>query len=104
MNLLRSIGKQGYNVRLIHDRNPPKELEFIGGDCYDGTKYKGLKFNRKKIPDEYLHKFTVLYIYKNPINSIYSRLHRDNISKFLSENEEVIKLSDVIEQKRIYMD
>lgn len=91
MLLRRELIRQGHIAKIVHDRNPPKELEFVG---------PFFKFNGIKVPEKYLHKFTIIYIYKNPINSIYSRLSKKNFSKFVMENNEVVDFNDVITQEK----
>lgn len=88
MMLKNAIEKQGYYAKIIHDRNPPKELEFAGSDFgYETSNYiQRLKFNGIKVPEEYLHKFYVIYIYKNPINSIYSRLYLHSFSDIITND------------------
>lgn len=103
MLLRKALTKQGYITRIIHDRNPPKELEFTGYDFME-EKSKQLKrifkFNGVRVPEKYLSKITVIYIYKNPINSIYSRLIRKHMSIYVSPNGEQIDFDDVIKQEK----
>jgi len=92
---LRKFG----NVEHIHSRKPPVNLEYIGnkggGNCYHEW------FNGVKIPDDKLSEYYVIYIYKNPINSIYSRFtdSRAGLRNIQCSNIDY-KLKDVIEQKK----
>ena len=68
--LCYALRKYG-NVEHIHSKNPPNKLEYIGrnmgGNCY------GEWFNGIKIPENEINNYYVIYLYKNPINSILSR-------------------------------
>lgn len=103
MLLKTKLAKLGYETKIVHDRNPPKELEFVCNDFVEAgcEKYTNIfKFNGIKVPDEYKDKVHILYIFKNPINSIYSRLHKYGFSRHIFNDNKVIKYSDVIEQKK----
>lgn len=65
------------NVYHIHDRYPPSQLEYIGKENTDKDIYSEW-FNGVKIPDSELHKYKVIYIYRNPIDAIYSRFVKPN--------------------------
>ncbi len=68
--LFNSLKKYG-NTEHVHSRNPPEKLEYVGyrggGKCYNEW------FNGIKIPEEEIDNYYVIYIYKNPIKSIFSR-------------------------------
>ena len=75
-------------VKHIHSRNPPNKLEYIYDNKYKLTEfnyrnlicdnnYNDYKynewFNNIEIPKNELNNYYVIYIYKNPVKSIYSR-------------------------------
>ena len=103
--LYRALSNNGNIVRLCHDRNPPDELEYIFFDC---KKYKEddeelkihdyVKFNGIKVPEKILTKVKVIYLFKNPINSIYSRLRSDSSSKFMTDGK--YTLTDVLTEEK----
>lgn len=70
---LKNFGK----VYHIHDRYPPNELEYVGNVNTDKEVYSEW-FNGVKIPDNELHKYKVIFIYRNPIAVIYSRFAQAN--------------------------
>lgn len=89
---LKKFGK----VEHIHSRKPPQKLTHIGGDVYCEW------FNNKVIPDNELVNYYVIYIYKNPIKSVYSRFRNPDHLKHIQCNTN-IKLSDVVKsQKDLY--
>lgn len=102
MLLTNAIRKQRKLVKIIHDKNIPTKLEFVGNDAIQitDTNMPPFKFNGIKIPDEFTNKFTVIYIYKNPINSIYSRLYRKGFSQYISSTSEEISFDEVIEKEQ----
>lgn len=102
MLLKNAINKQHKHVRIVHDRNPPTELEFVGisGKKIIDNNTKLLHFNGIKIPEQYIDKFTVIYIYKNPINSIYSRLSKDGFARYVAPQTEVVSFDEVITQEK----
>jgi len=55
----------------IHSRIPPNELTYVGNSNKFG--YGGEWFNSEKIPEYKLNNYSVIFVYRNPINSIYSR-------------------------------
>ena len=77
----------------------PAFLEYTGnkngGNCY----YEW--FNSIKIPDDEIHKYYVIFIYKNPIKAIYSRFkeskggHLKNVQ--IDKN---IKSNDILNQQK----
>lgn len=94
--LKRALQKYG-KIEHVHSRNPPDKLEYIGnkggGNCY----YEW--FNGKKIPEEKIKNYYVIFIYKNPINSIYSRYWNPEHLLHVQTNTNT-KLSDVISQMK----
>ena len=93
--LVNALKKYG-SVEHIHSRNPPDKLEYIGnnggGNCYCEW------FNGIPIPDNKVDDYVVIYIYRNPIKSIYS-WHRFHIPEHLSHIQSAninIRLGDVL--------
>ena len=77
----------------IHSRKPPNNLEYIGGEWFNGV----------VIPEEKLKYYYVIYIYRNPSFSIPSRFdnpcHLEHI-----QIDKSIKLKDVLDSKKdLYM-
>lgn len=68
--LCKALNKYG-NVKHIHSRIPPDKLEYIGNEC-GGNTYSEW-FNSKIIPDDKLHQYYVIFIYRNPSFAIPSR-------------------------------
>ena len=94
--LCEALKKYG-NTEHIHSRVPPSKLEYIGknggGDTYCEW------FNGKRIPDENLEDYTVIFIYRNPCLSIPSRFTNPKHLKHVQLNSK-IKLRSVIEERR----
>ena len=94
--LSNALSKFG-QVYHMHNRYPPDKLEYVTGKyneiMTDGT------FNGIVIPDEELHKYVVIYIYRNPSLSILSRfkvsLHLEHI-----ESDPTITLDQVLTTKK----
>lgn len=77
-NYLKNFG----NVYHIHDRYPPDELCYVGGENTDTPVYSEW-FNKTKIPEDKLKSYKVLFIYRHPIHVIFSRCaqpHGPNIA------------------------
>jgi hypothetical protein len=71
----------------IHSRNPPEKLTYVGSNEW---------FNNKEISENNLINYKVIYIYRNPIHSIYSRFENSEHLKHIQCNDSTIKLKDVI--------
>lgn len=75
----------------IHSRKPPQKLTGVGINTYIEW------FNNIKIPESEIENYKVIFIYRNPVDSIYSRFenfnHLDNIQT------PRVKLSTVIDTK-----
>lgn len=67
-NYLRNYG----NVYHIHDRYPPKKLSYIGKENTDENIYNEW-FNKEEINENDLCNYKVIFIYRNPIDVIFSR-------------------------------
>lgn len=67
-NYLSNFG----NVYHIHDRYPPKKLQYIGKENTNKDVYSEW-FNGVEIPEEKLKNYKVIFIYRHPIQVIFSR-------------------------------
>lgn len=72
-NYLKKFG----DVYHIHDRYPPDELEYIGKVNTDKDVYSEW-FNGVKVPDNELNDYKVIFIYRHPIQVIFSRFAQRN--------------------------
>jgi hypothetical protein len=79
-------------VKHIHSRKPPNKLTYIGkengGDTYEEW------FNNITIPENELHNYYVIYIYRNPSFSIPSRFRKPAHLEHI-QCDKNIKLQDV---------
>lgn len=90
---LKSYGKSYH----IHSRLPPIKLEYVGKQ--NGGNSYGEWFNGIEVPEDELANYYVIYIYKNPIKSIYSRFQNPDHLRNI-QLEPKIKLDDLIEKKK----
>ena len=67
-NYLSNFGK----VYHIHDRYPPEKLCYVGNENTDIPVYNEW-FNETEIPEDKLNNYKVLFIYRNPIQVIFTR-------------------------------
>jgi hypothetical protein len=67
-NYLSNFG----NVYHIHDRYPPNKLTYIGKENTNEDVYSEW-FNEVEIPENQLDKYKVIFIYRNPLQVIFSR-------------------------------
>ena len=67
-NYLGNFGK----VYHIHDRYPPDKLCYIGSENTNEPVYSEW-FNKTEIPENKLNNYKVIFIYRNPIQVIFSR-------------------------------
>ena len=81
----------------IHSRNPPDKLEYTG--TIHGGNAHHEHFNGIKIPDSKINQYKVIFIYKNPIKSIYSIFKNPNHLKHI-ELPHMINFDKVIEEKK----
>ena len=72
-NYLRNFG----NVYHIHDRYPPEKLCYIGNNNTYVPVYDEW-FNETEISEDKLSTYKVLFIYRNPIQAIFSRFAQSN--------------------------
>lgn len=72
-NYLSNFG----NVYHIHDRYPPDKLCYTGNINTDEPVYEEW-FNKTEIPENKLSNYKVIFIYRNPIDVIFSRFATPN--------------------------
>lgn len=100
-NYLSNFG----NVYHIHDRYPPSKLKYVGKNNSDKEVYSEW-FNDVDIPDTELKKYKVIYIYRNPLYVIYSRLAKPtgpntpHLQHIMCDNDGNIALHDVLHSKQ----
>lgn len=96
-NYLANFG----NVYHIHDRYPPNKLTYIGKENTTQDVYKEW-FNSIPIPEEKLNNYKVIFIYRNPLQIIYSRFaqkHGPNVNhlkNIMCDNNGNINIYDVV--------
>jgi hypothetical protein len=99
-NYLSNFG----NVEHIHDRFPPDKLEYVGKKNTTQDVYSEW-FNKIQIPDNEVEHFKVIYIYRNPIDVIFSRFispsgaNVPHLKHIMCENDGNILLEDVVLKK-----
>jgi len=97
-NYLSNFGK----VVHIHSRYPPKKLTYTG--CKNSNTYCYKEwFNDVQIADCNLHKYMVIYIYRNPIHAIFSRFENKigtNPHLIHIQCNPNIKLQDIIDSNK----
>ena len=93
--LARALHKFG-NVQHIHSRQPPHELTFTGKN--GGSNTYGEWFNSVKIPENQLENYTVIYLYRNPVNAIFSRFKNSEHLKHI-QTDKSIQIEDIIEEE-----
>jgi hypothetical protein len=91
--LSKALKKYG-KVFHIHSRKPPNKLEFVGG-----KKTYNEWFNGKKIPVNQINNYRIIYIYKNPINSILSRFTNPNHLQHIQTNKNT-KIIDLLKTEK----
>ena len=72
-NYLANFG----NVYHIHDRYPPKKLQYVGKENTNEDIYNEW-FNGVEIPEENLKNYKIIFIYRHPIPVIFSRFAQYN--------------------------
>lgn len=103
--LLSKYLKNFGNVYHIHDRYPPEKLRYVGRINTDDGVYEEW-FNKVEIPEDKLKDYKVIFIYRNPIDVIFSRLvqsHGPNIphlQHIKCINNGLIGLGDIITTKK----
>jgi hypothetical protein len=93
------------NVYHIHDRFPPNNLSYVGTENTNEDIYSEW-FNGKEIPTEKLINYKVIFIYRNPIPTIFSRFAQakgpniNHLKNIKCDNNGNINIYDVIRSKR----
>ena len=93
------------NVYHIHDRFPPNNLSYIGSNNTNEDIYSEW-FNETEIPKEKLFNYKVIFIYRNPIPTIFSRFAQakgpniNHLKHIKCDNNGNINIYDVIRSKR----
>jgi len=93
------------NVYHIHDRYPPNKLQYIGKENTSENIYSEW-FNNVEIPEYKLKNYRVIFIYRHPIQVIFSRLAQKNgpninhLQHIKCDNNGNINFFDVIRSKR----
>jgi hypothetical protein len=96
-NYLKNFG----NVFHIHDRYPPDNLTYVGSENTEDQVYDEW-FNTTKIPEDKINLYKVIFLYRNPIDVIFSRFiqpHGPNITHLQHIkciNNGLIGLGDII--------
>ena len=100
-NYLKNFG----NVYHIHDRYPPNKLEYIGNVNSEKDVYSEW-FNGVQIPEEHLDNYKVIFLYRHPIQVIYSRFAQKNgpntthLKHIKCDNGGNINIFDVLKTRR----
>jgi hypothetical protein len=76
----------------IHSRKPPVKLTGVGVNTYVEW------FNNIEIPEDEIKNYKVIFIYRNPIDSIYSRFENFNHLDHIQTKR--VTLSQVIDSKK----
>jgi hypothetical protein len=96
-NYLSNFGK----VYHIHDRYPPSKLTYVGRENTDEDVYSEW-FNRVEIPEDKLNNYKVIFLYRNPLQVIYSRFAQrygpnvNHLKHIKCDNNGNIHLFDVL--------
>ncbi len=92
----------------IHSRNPPDKLTYVGLENNINKKAHPEHFNNTIIPEEQVKKYYVIYLYRNPINSIYSQfqvkrhLYNIQIDRYIDFNDVINKKEDLYKIEEFY--
>jgi hypothetical protein len=93
------------NVHHIHDRYPPNKLQYIGKENTSENIYSEW-FNNIEIPEDKLKNYKVIFIYRHPIQVIFSRFAQSkgpnitHLQHIKCDNNGNINFFDVIRSKR----
>ena len=93
------------NVYHIHDRYPPNKLQYIGKENTNEDIYSEW-FNNIEIPEDRLNNYKVIFIYRHPIQIIFSRFAQvkgpniNHLKHIKCDNNGNINFFDVINSKR----
>ena len=92
------------NVYHIHDRYPPEKLCYVGKENTTDDIYEEW-FNKVEVPEDRLSFYKVIFIYRNPIDVIFSRCIQTNgpnkahLQHIKCINNGLIGLGDVLKSK-----
>jgi len=93
------------NVYHIHDRFPPSKLQYVGTNNSTEDIYSEW-FNNVEIPESEIHNYKIIFIYRHPLQVIYSRLtQRTNpnikhLQHIKCDNNGDISLADVLNSRK----
>lgn len=93
------------NVYHIHDRFPPNNLSYIGKENTNEDMYSEW-FNSIEIPSNNLNNYKVIFIYRHPISTIFSRFAQakgpniNHLKHIKCDNNGNINIFDVIRSRR----
>jgi hypothetical protein len=93
------------NVYHIHDRYPPQKLQYVGRENTTEDVYSEW-FNNVEIPEDKLKNYKVIFIYRHPIQVIFSRFAQpkgpniNHLKHIKCDNNGNINFFDVIKTKR----
>jgi hypothetical protein len=100
-NYLKHFGKAYH----IHDRYPPEKLCYVGNENTDSPVYSEW-FNKTQIPEDKLKNYKVIFVYRNPIQVIFSRFAGSNgpnvahLQHVMCDNNGSIYFGDVIKSNK----
>jgi hypothetical protein len=93
------------NVYHIHDRFPPKKLQHIGKNYATEDIYSEW-FNKVEIPESDINNYKIIFIYRHPVQVIYSRLTQNtgpnikHMQHIMCDNNGDIPLSAVLNSRK----
>jgi hypothetical protein len=93
------------NVYHIHDRYPPENLCYVGNENTTENVYSEW-FNSTKIPQDKLSSYKVIFIYRNPIDVIFTRCathsgpNIEHLRHIKCKNDGNIWFGDVIQKRQ----
>ena len=100
-NYLSNFG----NAYHIHDRYPPEKLAYIGKNNTSEDVYSEW-FNTTPIPEEEIENYKVIFIYRNPLQVIFSRYakrngpHIEHLKHIKCDNNGNINIHDVLKTEK----
>lgn len=105
--ILSEYLKQFGNVYHIHDRYPPNKLCYVGNENNNTNEdvYREW-FNSVEIPEDKISNYKVIFIYRNPIEAIFSRFvkpngpHKTHLQNIKCQNNGDIWLNDLVLTKK----
>ena len=91
------------NAYHIHSRNPPQKLTYIGSENNNENIYEEW-FNNTTIHENELKNYTVIYLYRNPVHSIYSfynsRFNSVDHLQHIHCDDTSVQIKNVIEKSK----